>query len=112
MELKEFLKSAISDIIDSVSELQDENKTNAVINPIGVRSGDCALDPERIGEKCRVVDVRFNINLCENQNSKGENGIGVMFNGIGIGHKSIDNVGSASSTSMSFSIPIILPRKD
>lgn len=37
MELKEFIKTAITDITEAVSELQEEMKTRAMVTPVLTR---------------------------------------------------------------------------
>lgn len=111
MELKEFVKATIEDIKEAVKELQDEDRTNAVINPIGVNEGATVVIVNSQNRKCRLVEIEFNVNLCETENCKDKRGIGVIFNGIELGRSKVEDINSASSTSIKFSIPILLSYK-
>lgn len=43
MELKEFIKTAIADITEAVSELQEEMKTGAMVNPGLDKKRECTV---------------------------------------------------------------------
>lgn len=103
MELKEFIKETISGITDAVKDLQRDND-GAVINPPS-RNGIVMKTPENTSTT--VVD--FNISLTP-ENKEGEKaGIGVFLGSVGIGGNSSAEVSSNSSTSIKFSLNIMLP---
>lgn len=112
MELKEFIINTVNDILDAVNELQEENKTNAIINPVGV-NGDCPLvsPPNKNNHKSRLVEVEFNVRLCEAEASSIGRGIGVSFNGLGVKLGNDRKDSCHSDTSIKFLIPLLLPIK-
>lgn len=107
MELKEFIKTALSDITGAVSELQAELKNGAVINPtlpypVSMRTVKALDDSE--GNRV-VSDISFDIAVTI-ADSKGANA-GLSVFSIGIGGKM--NSKEQNVSRISFSIPVALP---
>lgn len=115
MELKEFIINTVSDILDAVNELQEENKTNAVINPKDV-TGNCSLvtayKSSSIKSNARLTEVEFNVQLCESEEKCTGRGIGVMLNGIGVKLGNDRSNSNNAITSIKFVIPLLLPMKN
>jgi hypothetical protein len=113
MELKEFIKEVLNDVVLAVKESQEELITsNAVINPrVTVNKGK-VIDKEYALSKdfayC-VQAIDFEVALCDETGSENKRGIGVFLANIGAGIKDKENVKTSSVTNIKFSIPVILP---
>lgn len=112
MELKEFIKSTIRDITESVSELQNEDTTGAKINPRGVSGVDkIFINTAAGGTHVSLINIEFNVSLTEGEKTDIKSGIGVFFGGVGVGLNAKNGNDSTSYTSIKFSIPLMLPEK-
>lgn len=112
MELKDFVKETLIQIIQGISEAQEAlADTDCAINPREIKKGDYA--EASIKNKTHVVqNVSFNIALTSTSNSEDKTGIGVMFGSFGIGGNKTSTDGSASNTNISFSVPVVFPSVD
>lgn len=119
MDLKDFVKETLLDIVDGVKEAQEERKeSGAIISPRHIGGKGYTA---QVGEKsCSVQLVDFEIVLGEivNKESQGivQGKLGVVLSKIGIG---IEAKGEAkkedrnsAQTSIRFSVPVILPSID
>ncbi|MBP3511132.1 MAG: hypothetical protein J6K19_03720 [Prevotella sp.] len=113
MELKEFIKTAIVDIVNAVKEAQDEVGESATIMPIRTKAHqtyDIAVD----GGHERVSDIDFDIavTIGSKEGAEGNAGGGIqiaqIFN-IGAGHKENAENMTQNVSRMKFTIPIVLP---
>lgn len=108
MELKEFIKAAITDITEAVSELQESINNGAIINP---------TLPRRVNDKCieinnkvRVIEnLNFDVAVTASESTGVEGGAkaGISIFGAKIGagpNAKMENV-----SRLTFSIPIVLP---
>ena len=108
MELKEFIKTAITDITEAVGELQEELDNGTIVNP-----------SLRYGEQGKTVLVDNDVRMMERLNfdiavtaiDKSEvNGnakVGISVFGAKVGTESTEKTENVSR--LSFSIPILLP---
>jgi len=121
MELKDFIKQAITDISDAINEVNEEsNNSNLIINPrsvslstpesglYGYVSGDTSTneDPDHLRP---IHSISFDIAVTSTTKEDGKEGIGVSFSGIkldkGKNQVTSDNVNSK----LSFTLPVALP---
>jgi hypothetical protein len=94
MELKEFISSTLSDIIEGVADARNNiNSNKAVIVP---NAG-------------RIYEVEFEVELSDLESKENGKGIGVAFANIGIGVKGSECESGSSRTRIKFSIPIGYP---
>lgn len=100
MELKEFVKKTILDIVEGVKEAQDENKTGAIIN----------FPWYRTGHKETWNEVEFDAELSVNESETSGRGIHVNAAGI-IGGKLgyDDEKGTRKTTHVHFTVCIQPP---
>ena len=108
MELKDFIKTAIRDVTEAVSELQQELKNDAVINPILFNSepGKTLL----VENKVRMIErLNFDIAVTATDESgiggSGKAGISVF--GARVGAEKTEKTDNISR--LTFSIPVIMP---
>lgn len=111
MELKEFIKSTVTQISEAVYELNDELEEHKVIvNP----SGNNQISRYIItGYDDRIVtDIEFDLSLSIQENRESGAKIGVVASIVGIGLNSKDNKMNEAATRVKFSLPVILPAKN
>lgn len=115
MELKEFIKESLSQIIDAVKETQEKYKdTNVVICPDNiqeVKSGLYILDENEYDNyssrsKVQNIDMDIAISVTEKEGNKSGLGIAKIIN-AGISSENAQR--NESISKIKFSIPIVLP---
>lgn len=115
MELKEFIKESLSQIIDAVKETQEKYKdTNVVICPDNiqeVKSGLYILDENEYDNyssrsKVQNIDMDIAISVTEKEGNKSGLGIAKIIN-AGISSENAQQ--NESISKIKFSIPIVLP---
>ena len=108
MELKDFIKTAIADITEAVSELQDSIDNGAIINPTlpcGTSSRSVLVD-----NKVRVIeDLNFDVAVTATEATGIEGGakVGISIFGAKVGTGT--NAKTENVSRLTFSIPIVLP---
>ena len=108
MELKDFIKTAITDITEAVSELQDSIDNGAIINPTlpcGTSSRSVMVD-----NKVRVIeDLNFDVAVMASEATGIEGGakVGISIFGARVGTGT--NAKTENVSRLTFSIPIVLP---
>lgn len=115
MELKEFIKESLSQIIDAVKETQEKYKdTNVVICPDNiqeVKSGLYILDENEYDNyssrsKVQNIEMDIAISVTEKEGNKSGLGIAKIIN-AGISSENVQQ--NESISKIKFSIPIVLP---
>ena len=112
MELKEFIKSTIKQIAESVDELNQEFEgKQTFVNPTNIKG---------IGEKpyvpfaftnYNVTNIDFDLSV-DVENKEGTTGkVGVLASVIGVGVSSTEGRVQHSESKVRFTIPVILPSK-
>lgn len=110
MELKEFIKAAITDITDAISELQGELENGAVVSPSVPHSVEgktvCQGDYNRLISDIDF-DVAITVGSTDSIGGKAKAGIQIISAKMsGNTESRMENV-----SRMSFSIPVIYPTK-
>lgn len=112
MELKEFIKSTIKQIAESVDELNQEfDGKQTFVNPTNIKG---------IGEKpyvpfaftdYNVTNIDFDLSV-DVENKEGTTcKVGVLASVIGVGVSSTEGRVQHSESKVRFTIPVILPSK-
>ena len=108
MELKEFIKTAITDITEAVSELQDELKNGTIVNPSltqGEHGKSLVVDNEvRMMERLNF-DIAVTATEATELNGNAKAGISVF--GAKVGAENKERTENVSR--LTFSLPLILP---
>lgn len=108
MELKEFIKAAITDITEAVSELQEGLDNGAIINPTlpcGTSSKSVLVD-----NKVRVIErLNFDVAVTASEATEIEGGAkaGISIFGAKVGTET--NAKTENVSRLTFSIPVVLP---
>lgn len=108
MELKEFIKTAIADITGAVSELQQELKNGAIVNPTfpSGQQGSHLL----VGDEVRAIEkLNFDIAVTATETTElnGNAKAGISVFGAKVGAENTEKIENLSR--LTFSIPLILP---
>lgn len=101
MELRDFIKSTILDIMDGVKDAQDCNYTTAIIN---AEPGDGTRDMRTTAE------LHFDISIMAMSNGESGRGIGVaspLFEG---GFRWARKIENRSESRVQFQIPVLFPK--
>ena len=103
MELKEFIKAAVKDISDAVTELNEEMKdTGLLVNPVPEASKG---ESETVFDGRVIQRIDFNVSVASSDNTKKEGELKVYVANAGINSQS----GSETATSLSFHLTVALP---
>lgn len=108
MELKEFIKAAITDITEAVSELQEELKNGTIVNPSltqGEYEKTLLVDNEvRMMERLNF-DIAVTATEATEFNGNAKAGISVF--GANVGAENKERTENVSR--LTFSLPLVLP---
>lgn len=107
MELKEFIKKTLVDIVEGVELAQNSLKNkNCIINPL--RTGNYSSDTGLIKKLSETNDanIDFEVVLSQTESEGGKVGLGVWFANIGLGGQTKTDESISSVTSVRFSVPI------
>lgn len=111
MELKEFIKTAITDITEAVSELQTELENGAIVSPSlpNPIANTTVIDPEndRINRPISKIDFDVAITVGDTATKEAGGKLGIQILSAKIGGESQTHTENMSR--MSFSIPVVLP---
>ena len=111
MELKEFVKTAIQDITNAVSELQSELKNGSIVSPSmpSTIANSTVMDPDNGSINRKISNIDFDVALTVGDSgtieSCGKVGIQIFSAKIGGENKSH----TEDVSRITFSIPVVLP---
>lgn len=108
MELKDFIKESLRNIVDGVTEAQALIKEKgAEINPSKVQFKENGQYNYFNSGKPHFVE--FDVGLTSIQKSGTSEGIGVFLGSISLGKKNDDGTEHTAVTRIKFSLPLVLP---
>lgn len=111
MELKEFIKTAITDITEAVSELQNDLDNGAIVSPSlpNPISNTTVIDPDNDKVNRRISQIDFDVAITVGDTSATGAGVkaGIQIFSAKIGSESQTHTENVSR--MTFSIPVVLP---
>lgn len=109
MELKDFIKSTITQIKESVEELNEEfEEGKAVVNPLFAESPNRSMIR---ANGANITDIDFDLSLSVTETDGKEGKIGIMSSIIGMGASSKSDNQNISINRIQFTIPVMLPHK-
>ena len=112
MELKEFVRSTLVQIVDGVNDAREEiEKKGGSVNPVG-GSFD---QPSLAGRQWSFADgateiVNFDVALTQEDAKESKGGIGVFLGGVGLGAQGKSDSSSSSLSRIQFQVPLLLPK--
>lgn len=113
MELSEFVKETLLQLIDGVRNAQSASEdTDAVINPRTLFNAEKLPTVTVRGERRLVQLVEFEVGLTSADLQSSKKGIGVMLGGLGVGGDAERSGTRSTVTHIRFNIPIVLPGVD
>lgn len=113
MELKEFIKTALTDIVSAVKEVQEDVKEYATIAPLmGTGNKESAILME--DGVAHISNIDFDVAVTTEAKENAENGIkaGIKIASIlniGVGSKGDETESNQNISRIRFSIPVLLP---
>ena len=108
MELKEFIKATITQIVEGVVEAQIQIAAHgAEVNPKKVQFKEAGQYNYHNSGKPHYVE--FDVGLTSTQKSGSSEGIGVFLGSINLGKKNDDGAEQSAVSRIKFSLPLVLP---
>ena len=111
MELKEFIKTALTDITDAVSELQEELTNGAIVSPSVPNpvSNVTVKDPQndKINRPISKIDFDVAITVGNTDNIEAGGKVGIQIFSAKLGGNNENHTENVSK--IAFSIPVVLP---
>jgi hypothetical protein len=108
MELKDFIKETITQIVNGVVEAQTEiSQHGAEINPKRVQFREAGQYNHYNSGKPQYVE--FDVGLTSIQKSGSSEGIGVFLGSISLGKKNDEGAEHTAVSRIKFSLPVVLP---
>lgn len=113
MDLKDFIKTAITDIVDAVREAQDAVKDVATVVPFA-KNANCGSHIRTADGVANVSNVDFDIAVTTETNESANSGVkaGIQVAGLlnfGVGVKDGASEKYQNVSRIKFSVPVILP---
>lgn len=111
MELKEFIKTALSDITNAVSELQAELQNGAIVSPSVPNpiANVTVIDPQddKINRPISKIDFDVAITVGSTDNIEAGGKVGIQIFSAKLGGNNENHTDNVSR--ITFSIPVVLP---
>ena len=112
MELKDFVKTTLTQIAQGISEAQEEiDGTDMIINPAGLASNQIGDKYLRTDGWRYVQDIEINVGITEIENEGGKAGIGIVTGFLSGGAQSSSDNSNQIISTIKFKIPVALPSK-
>ncbi len=111
MELKEFVKVTIEQIIEGAAAAQESIKeSGAIVNP-------SSMQFRKDGEwneynHAMPQEVEFDVGLTATDKKGSTEGVGVFLGSISLGKKNDSGIESVAVTKVKFKVPLVLPAGD
>jgi hypothetical protein len=109
MELKDFIKGTLTEIIEAITESQAAIKgTGAVINPHQYGK----TEKSYTGDNIQIFEIEFDVGVTISDSSGSKAGIGIFMAGLGVGTKGELKESNISQNRIKFQIPVAYPKGD
>jgi hypothetical protein len=113
MELKEFVKETLLQVVQGVKEAQEAAKEyNAAINPLQYKHTTDTVGAKLDDKYHPVQNISFEVSLTSSSDEGNKSGIGVFLGSLSIGTSDTENNKRVSMTNIKFSVPVVLPADD
>jgi hypothetical protein len=113
MELKEFIKTALTEIVSGVAEASKLAKEHG--GSVGSMQLYGFVKENKIvtnSSDLPVSNVEFDVVLAEANSTDTKGGIGVYLGAVGLGSQGASHGESSSHSRIKFSVPLVLPSAD
>ncbi len=112
MNVQEFIKTAITEIVAGVAEARESTAEYGAIvgsdRPYGYLKDNKVMTD---GEGRLITLVEFDIALAQADSTDTKGGIGVFLGSVGLGSQGASHGESSSHSRIKFSVPVVLPGK-
>ncbi|HAY3545068.1 TPA: hypothetical protein JRX92_003467 [Elizabethkingia anophelis] len=110
MELKEFIKEVLTEIVSGIEEAKEElNSKGAIVNPSLIKTDANGMYIQDIQGDRRVQEIHFEIMVNTEEGSTGKAGIGILSGAFNLGASASSNDKVNKGNLIKFSVPISLP---
>lgn len=111
MELKQYVKETLLQIIDGVKEAQtDALDKGAIINPVNIKGGSATDLYISVNNKNVCVNnIDFEVEVSTTDETNTSTGVGIYVAGLGLGTKNNDKGRNLATNKLAFSILATLP---
>lgn len=108
MNLQEFIKTALIEIVSGVSEARTEiEKQGAAVGSMRTYGDTSKLIFDALERQIHLVE--FDIALADASATDTKGGIGVFLGSVGLGSQGASHGESSSNSRIKFSVPLVLP---
>lgn len=111
MELEDFIKKSLVQIVTAVKTAQKEiEDSGGAINPTGLTFWPKQLTGEKFTDDGNITqNVHFDVAVTAVENKEIKGGIGVFVGAVGIGSQGESNVSTQAASRIKFTIPVLFP---
>jgi len=112
MELKDFVSQSILQIIEGVKTAQEQNKTDARVNPSGLRLGSNVEQSNLYDFENHMLlsTVEFDVSVSAEKSKETKGGIAILVGAVGLGSQGQSGKKDQFVNRLKFSVPITLPK--
>lgn len=111
MDLKEYVKSAITQLSEAVDELNNELGNKTVVNPVRSDfSGENIIVSKKGGRM--ITDVCFELSTSVIDNKGNDAKVGIFSSIVGLGVNASSENNHSAISKITFSLPVLLPTKE
>ena len=110
MNLQDFIRTALAEIVAGVAEARDNAKTHGASigsNALFGHLKEAKVVTDSNGRP--VTQVEFGIALADTKGTDTKGGIGVFLGSVGLGSQGASHGESSSNSRIRFSVPIVFP---
>lgn len=109
MELKDFIKSTVLQIAQSVEELNQEMPEKLIVNPATTRGTGKNPHVEMQGYLHNVMEIEFDLTLTAENTAGSQGKIGVMAAVLNAGGSTEEGKANKLENKINFTLPVVLP---
>lgn len=112
MQLQDFISQSILQIVNGIREAQQQNTTDARINPSELTLGDNVAQHNLFDFHDRMLlsNVEFDVAVTAEEGKGTKGGIGIFIGSVGVGAQGRSDTRSSSVSRIKFNVPIALPK--
>lgn len=111
MELKTFIKQSLLDISEAIDEIQENNSSGIVVNPIASNNGKNNLTYVN-GKSVSIKEIKFDVAVIASNDIKAEGGGGINVIGAKFGASGEVLDKNETASRIQFEIPVAFPVKE
>lgn len=109
MELKDFIKSTVLQIAQSVEELNKEMPGKLIVNPVSALGAGKNPHIEIQGYMYNIMEIGFDLTLTAENTAGSQGKIGVMAAVLNAGGSTEEGKSNKLENRISFTLPVVLP---